>query len=84
MKFDICSRTINYVCDDPKYCCKPFQMVIESGKFNGTFDITDYGKVRIRNRYDYHDYLFDGDNKNIYAWESLQLNYCPFCGEKIE
>lgn len=78
MKFDICSRRIDYVCDNPKYCCESFKCVIETN----IFDVDTLGKVTVRNKYDYYGY--DYDRKSSLNWDTLQLNYCPFCGEKIE
>jgi len=72
-----------YYIKDIKFCCEKMREAFDK-KFIGFGNFEDggyagYGKINI--------------NINIYSclpypegacWEDMKINFCPFCGEKIE
>lgn len=87
MKIDICTRTETYreVCKDVKFCCSTLegmykQHFIEFNNNRNSYKATCFINLRDYNR----DYQLYGNMERIPMINCMPIDYCPFCGEKIE
>ncbi len=89
MKLDICEKTYTQkeLCSEIKYCCVMMKSMVKQDLID--IDIHEYGpEVKLyvdddRNTGRYFPYE-ERDKDIIYIHWKVNINYCPFCGEKIE
>lgn len=88
MKLDICEKVSRHseLCSDIKFCCKMMKSMVIQHHID--IDVLEYGPVTrlfindARDYGRYFPYIKDQDIIDIHY--AVNINYCPFCGERIE
>ncbi len=95
MKIDICEKTYTRreICSEPKYCCIIMKSMIKQDHIKINAPSLEYlRKPEVRLYVDddinyhrnFHIYSYNKNTDIIDISSSIIINFCPFCGEKIE
>lgn len=87
MKVDVCVKREEHfeVCKDIQFCCTVMEAMNKKHFIEFTNHGGDYKATVVLNLRDYNrDYQLYGFVDRIPMINAIPINYCPFCGEKIE